>query len=196
MYANRIRLRSGRRRLFHDHPGPVRRRRRGAARARRRVSRFCRLPAPAVHPRGGISGRPGVRPAANPCRPRCPRPPAPCGKVPGPGRGDAARAPVRPSRRTASAPPTRPACRSDRHQAARLLALTAGCAPRTVARPYIPRSRSTDFGAGSIDFSAAESRPGPCERPRQCPLLPESRPPRWRPALGSGRFPSRSRPVL
>ena len=58
-----------------------------------------------------------------------------------------------------------------------LPSMMAGRAPATGAPCYIPRSSSTDFGAGSIDFSAAASRPGPCERPRQCPLLPESRPP-------------------
>ena len=75
-----------------------------------------------------------------------------------------------------------------------LPSLTAGRALATGARHYMPRSRSTDFGLGSIDFSGPESRPRPraCPRPRS--LLPDSRPPRWRPTPGSGRFPSRSRP--
>ena len=75
-----------------------------------------------------------------------------------------------------------------------LPSLTAGRALAMRARHYMPRSRSTDFGLGSIDFSAADSRPRPraCPRPRS--LLPDSRPPRWRPTPGSGRFPLRSRP--
>ena len=70
----------------------------------------------------------------------------------------------------------------------------ASCVPAMVQCHYMPRSRSTDFGFGSTDFSASDSRPRPraCPRPRS--LLPDSRPPRWRPAPGSGRFPSRSRP--
>ena len=79
-----------------------------------------------------------------------------------------------------------------------LPSLTAGRALAMRARHYMPRSRSTDFGRGSIDFSAAESRPRPRPRPRECPrlrsLLPDSRPPRWRPTPGSGKFPLRSRP--
>ena len=59
-----------------------------------------------------------------------------------------------------------------------LPSLTAGRALAMRARHYMPRSRSTDFGLGSIDFSAAASRPRPraCPRPRS--LLPDSRPPR------------------
>ena len=76
-----------------------------------------------------------------------------------------------------------------------LPSMMAGRAPATGARRYVPRSSSTDFGAGSIDFSAAASRPGACERLRPRPLPPDSRPLRWRPAPGSGRFPARSRPV-
>ena len=74
------------------------------------------------------------------------------------------------------------------------LSTMTGCAPAGGSCPYMPRSSSTDFGAGSIDLSFADSRDGSCERPRQWPLLPASRPPWWRPAPGSGRFPSRSRP--
>ena len=66
-------------------------------------------------------------------------------------------------------------------------------APATGPRRCIPGPGSTDFGVGSIDFSSAASRPGPREYRQQRPLLPASRPPRWRPASGSGRFPSRSR---
>ena len=68
-------------------------------------------------------------------------------------------------------------------------------APATGARHCIPGFGPTDFGAGSIHFSTADSRPGPREYRRQRPLLPDSRPRRWRPASGSGRFPSRSRLV-
>ena len=70
----------------------------------------------------------------------------------------------------------------------------------TDLRRYMPRSSSTGFGAGSIAFSVPDPRPGPraCPRLRSMawPSPPDSRPFRWRPAPGSGRFPSRSRPVL
>ena len=62
-----------------------------------------------------------------------------------------------------------------------------GCAPATGLRLYMPRSKSTDFCDGSTDFSAAASRPGSCERLRQWPLRPASRPPWWRPAPGCGQ---------
>ena len=71
---------------------------------------------------------------------------------------------------------------------------------RMCPRPYISRSSSSDFGAGSIAFSLADPRPGPraCPRPRSMPrpLPPESRPLRWPPTPGSGRLPSRLRPVM
>ena len=76
-----------------------------------------------------------------------------------------------------------------------LPSMMAGRAPATGARCYIPRSSSTDFGADSIDFSAAASRPGPCELLRPRPLTPDSRPFRGCPAPGFGRFPSRPRPA-
>ena len=76
-----------------------------------------------------------------------------------------------------------------------LPSLTTGRTLAMRARHYMPRSRSTDFGLGSIDFSAADSRPRPRACPRSRSLLPDSRPPRWRPTPGSGRFPLRSRPV-
>ena len=44
-----------------------------------------------------------------------------------------------------------------------LPSLMAAPAPAMRACHYMPRSRSTDFGLGSIDFSAAASRPRPRE---------------------------------
>ena len=76
-----------------------------------------------------------------------------------------------------------------------LPSLMAGRALAMRARHYMPRSRSIDFGLGSIDLSAAGSGPRPRECPRPRSWLPDSRPPRWRTAPGSDRFPSRSWPV-
>ena len=69
----------------------------------------------------------------------------------------------------------------------------------TRAAGYMPKSGSTGIGAGSIDVSVADPLDHPFERPRlrsmARPLPPDSRPLQWRRAPGSGRLPSRPRPV-
>ena len=74
-----------------------------------------------------------------------------------------------------------------------------GSVHATGAGRYIPRSRSADFAARSVGFSAADSRSGPCERrrPRPSPCLfpPVSRPVRPFATSCAHDFPSRLRSV-
>ena len=182
--------RGGRLRFFHDRRDAARLQLHAQASGRRRVSPFCRPPGARRTPPGAVSplGPPPVRAGRYTVRAVCSRRRAVDKCSGSAGNAD------RPERNGeifawngAGFASIRTGPRPD------LPSLMANYMPATGARRCIPGPGPIDIGVASIDFSTTASRPGPREYRRPRPLLPASRPPRWRPASGSGRFPSRSR---